>query len=164
MFRIAHLLFLIPLSLAGSLPTLKTNSLVIAEIEQTLNRFSLAVDTHDWNMLSTVFTRDAVGIFGPGAPQIEGLSTLTQALRAQLEGTISLHFLSTQTVDHTGPRSVFAVSYLQGTFFGQGNLTGQTYTTYGRYLDTLILTESGWRVNNKTLVRTARIGNPAISS
>ena len=120
------------LSLVTCLPLRNLDTLDITDIEQTLNRFSLAVDTHDWTLLQSVFTEDAVGIFGAGTEEIQGLATLETALRTTLTGTLSQHALSTQTVDFTGERSAFAISYLQGTFFGTGNLTGQTYTTYGR--------------------------------
>lgn len=119
-------------SLVRPLPLPDLDTLAIAGIERTLNRFSLAVDTHDYSLLQLVFTNDAIGIFGAETPAIQGLAAIEQALKASVGGSVSQHALSTQIVDINDDQSAFAISYLQGTFFGTGNLTGQTYTTYGR--------------------------------
>lgn len=79
-----------------------------------------------------------------------GLEGITRALAEGLRGKRSWHGLSTQVVDFDygddgagdgdgdgdGAMAVRAraSSYLQGTFFGMGNLTGQIVTTYGRYV------------------------------
>lgn len=111
------------------------DSLAIAEIAQTVNRFSVAVDTHDFVLLQSVFSQNAVAHFGPETQPLHGLQKIETALRATLNKTISQHTLSTQTVTFIDNQSALATSYLQGTFFGTGELVGQTHTTYGRYVD-----------------------------
>ena len=114
------------------LPLSLQTSLAIVEIEQTLNRFSRSVDTHNYSILDTVFTDDAIANFADGT-ELYGLTTIKSALQTGLVGMISQHALSTQQVEvNSALQQASAVSYLQGTFFGQGNLTGQIYTTYGQ--------------------------------
>ncbi|MCJ1355501.1 MAG: hypothetical protein MMC33_005493 [Icmadophila ericetorum] len=115
-----------------ALPLSLQTSLAIVEIEQTLNRFSRSVDTHDYSILDTVFTDDAIANFADGT-ELYNLTTIKSALQAGLVGMISQHALSTQQVEvNSALQQASTVSYLQGTFFGQGNLTGQIYTTYGQ--------------------------------
>jgi len=121
------------LCLVDALPLNYPPSFAIVEIEQTLNRFSRSVDTHDYPLLNSVFAEDAIANFDDGAGDLQGLLAIKTALQSGFTGTISQHSLSTQLVQVTSLQKASAISYLQGTFFGQGNLTGQIYTTYGQY-------------------------------
>lgn len=106
----------------------------IVSIEQTLNLFSRSVDTHDYALLDSIFTPDAVANFATPAGFIDGLSAIKTELQTALMGTVSQHTLSTHMISVAGGQATTAsaTTYLQGTFFGQGNLTGQIQTTYGR--------------------------------
>ena len=123
---------LIFLSLSNALPLQPSQGLAIVEIQRTLNTFSLAVDAHNFSLLSSVFSTDATANFGDWSGELNGLANISTALQRTLQGRKSQHALSTQVVDFSSPSQASATSYLQGTFFGQGNLTGQIHTTYGR--------------------------------
>ena len=112
-------------------PTIIDN---IVSIEQTLNLFARSVDTHDYALLDSVFASDAVANFATPAGFVDGLPAIKTELRTALTGTISQHALSTHMIYVAGgqPTTASARTYLQGTFFGQGNLTGQIQTTYGQ--------------------------------
>ena len=112
----------------------ESSSHSIQEIEQTLNTFSHAVDSHDFALLELVFAPNATANFDDGRGTLRGLTAISTQLESGLTGTITHHSLSTHRVRLTSPTTASSVSYLQGTFFGQGNLAGQISTTYGRYV------------------------------
>ena len=147
---LAVLLSVCPLGLQSPLPS-RTTSLV--SIQQTLALFAVAVDTKNYALFSSIFTPNVTANFStPGAENIQGLSQLTDILSQSLRGQLSQHSLSTLQINFTSQTEANAVQYLIGTFFGQGNLTGQTYSNYGSYVDTLLLQEDGgWLVNTRTL-------------
>ncbi|MCJ1419857.1 hypothetical protein MMC32_006213 [Xylographa parallela] len=102
------------------------------DIVYTLNLFSLSVDSHNYTILDSVFTADAVADFATTAGYVKGLSTIQEGLQAALAGTVSQHALSTYIIDvHEDTSTATATTYLQGTFFGQGNFTGQYVTAFG---------------------------------
>ena len=130
-----QLCFLFLTSLACTCIALPVNSnaaAAIVEIEQTLIRFSHAVDTHDYSILDTVFAQNATANFNDANGLIQGRAAIENALNKGLEGTVSWHSLTTQRVDLSTSKTASAISYLQGVFFGQGNLTGEVFTSYGR--------------------------------
>ncbi|KAL9074716.1 MAG: hypothetical protein Q9161_002085 [Pseudevernia consocians] len=104
----------------------------IVSIEQTLNLFARSVDTHNYALLDSVFSPDATANFGNG--YVDGLPAIKSELQTDLTGKVSQHALSTHMIDVSGnqTRTASASTYLQGTFFGQGNLTGQVLHSYGR--------------------------------
>ena len=56
-------------------------------------------------------------------------------------------------IEFQNATAAIAVTYLQANFFGQGNLTGQVLTDYGKYVDELAFVEGvGWRVRDRRLV------------
>lgn len=110
------------------------SSHAIQEIEQTLNTFSHAVDTHDFALLDLVFAPNATANFDDGRGTLRGLTAISTQLQSGLTGTITHHSLSTHWVRLVSPTKASSASYLQGTFFGQGDLAGQISTTYGRYV------------------------------
>ncbi|TAQ88830.1 hypothetical protein B7494_g2826 [Chlorociboria aeruginascens] len=131
-------------------------------IQQTLYLFSIAVDTHDLSLLSRIFASDACANFGIGGT-LCGLSDIQAGLGEFINSTISHHDQSATIIDvDTVAGTANSSVYLQGTFFGQGDLAGQFLTTYGRYVDTLIRTSNGWLVTNRILNATAQIGNPDV--
>ena len=118
-----------------------------ASILQALNLFSHAVDTHNYTLFPSIFASDASANFNDGNGELVGLEGITRALEEGLRGKRSWHGLSTQVVEFDGASGdgnenggkgvgarAKASSYLQGTFFGGGNLTGEIVTTYGRYV------------------------------
>ena len=118
---------------ALALRTPNCSSIANLEIEFTLNLFAYLVDTHNYTSLDMVFTPDAMADFATPIGAINGRSMIEQYLQEKLGRTISQHALSThiiRTLD-TNCRRATAVTYLQGTIFGQGNITGQYLTTFG---------------------------------
>lgn len=124
----------------------------IVSIQQTLALFPIAVDTKNYDLFSSVFTPNVSANFSmPGSQNIHGIPMLTASLSKGLAGLVSQHSLSTLSVNFSSPTVATSVQYLVGTFFGQGNLTGQVSSNYGNYVDTLLLQDDGsWLVSKRT--------------
>ena len=141
------------ITLATTSPT-TTGADATVEIQQTLNLFPISVDTKNYTILADLFTPDASADFAI-VPVVYGLSAISSGLQKELQGLVSQHSFTTQSITVHGDRTASAITYLIANFFGQGNLTGQVYTNYGQYRDTLKYVDGvGWRVSNKTLVNT----------
>lgn len=124
----------------------------IVDIQQTLNQYALSVDSKNYVILADIFTPDARADFLV-FPVVHGLPAIVAVLSKALEGLISQHSLTTQVITLESETDASAITYLQGNFFGQGNLTGQVLNNYGKYIDDLTFVQNvGWRVRNRTLV------------
>ena len=129
-FRLAFLT-LIPFSRAGQV--WKSESLLaVIQIQQTLSLFPLAVDDHNYTILNQVFAANATANFATFAEYLQGLPAIKKGLRDSLANSTSQHALTTQSIDVFEDRKASAVTYITGTFFGQGPYAGQIFTTYGR--------------------------------
>ena len=79
------------------------------EIVELLHRYALAIDTPDWSLLPTVFTRDARVDFGSVDRYVESEAAAEglDAIRAWLEGALApfpdvLHFMTNHVVEVDG--------------------------------------------------------------
>ena len=133
----------------------------IVSIQQTLALFPIAVDTKNYNLFSSVFTPNVSANFSmPGTQNIHGIPDLTAGLSKGLKGLVSQHSLSTLSATFESNTSANSVQYLLGTFFGQGNLTGQVSSNYGTYFDSLLLQDDGrWLVNKRTFVNIVSVNH-----
>lgn len=115
------------------MPHQSCSSVAEARIEYTLNMFGHLVDAHSYTALDMVFTADAVANFATPAGYIQGLSAIEQGLEKSLSETVSQHALSTYVIKvlDTNSTEATAITYLQGTIFGQGGMKGQFLTTFG---------------------------------
>ena len=63
-----------------------------------------------------------------------------------------------------GKSKATALTYVTTTYFGHGNLTGQTLALYGRFQDDLVKTKDvghgGWRIDARVLTPFVRSPNP----
>lgn len=130
-FYLLAFLGLTPFSQAGQV--WRSDALLaVVQIQQTLNLFPLAVDSHNYTILDQVFATDATANFATSAGYLQGLTAIKDGLRVSLGNTTSQHAFTTQSIDVVGGRKASAVTYLTGTFFGKGSYEGQIFTTYGR--------------------------------
>jgi hypothetical protein len=120
------------------------------EIDDLLTRYTVALDTRQWDLLATVFTPDATidytssqGIKGQ-FPEVA--AWLEKALTAF---TVSQHLLGNRHIELDGD---------QGTgrtyFFNPNTLTDQAGTATmlyvgGFYLDKFVRTAEGWRIADR---------------
>ena len=129
------------------------------KIEDLTAAFNLIFDRKDFDQLGTVFTPDVT--YNPGAEDIQGLPNVISAISTFPNKTTTYTTLGTQLIKFRPPfdkegRSKLAesVSYSTIVNFGAGNLTGQSFLVFARYVDKEIVKTNepgfgGWRFKNR---------------
>ena len=120
------------------------------EIRQKISLYALAIDQKNFGLLSDVFTPNAVANYPNSV--VRGLPAIQTFLKAQLADIVTQHTISSTVVDFVNKRSPNSTSYLVAYYFGQGNLTGQTLSFYGRYLDQWEYRGGGWKTKSRELI------------
>jgi hypothetical protein len=128
-------------------------------IQNTIARYCLALDTHDFSILKQVFTTDIHADYSAVSPQnknIDGLDSMIDKLMVILEGKVTQHALSTQILDfepmgnQAGPYLCKAMTYFTANTFIDKNRDKDELdhvTVLGRYEDTIIEVSPGeWRI------------------
>ena len=128
-----------------------TGGLAELEIRQKIPLYSLAIDQKNFGLLSDVFTPNAVAKYPPNSV-VQGLPNIQAFLKSQLANFVTQHTISSTVVDFVDKRSPNSTAYLVAYYFGQGNLTGQTLSFYGRYLDQWEYREGGWKIRSRELI------------
>ena len=128
-----------------------SSGLAELEIRQKISLYALAIDQKNFGLLSDVFTPNAVANYPPNNI-ITGLPAIQAFLKSQLADIVTQHTISSTVVDFVDKRFPNSTSYLVAYYFGQGNLTGQTLSFYGRYLDRWEFKDGGWRSRSRELV------------
>lgn len=136
-------------------------------VQKTLADYAFILDSgslsgvQEFSSFDKVFTSDITFDFGSPIGIVQGLANVESTFRRQFPpGTVTQNVVTTESISQSkfdDQGSAFAAearSYLTVTYFGQGHLTGQILTFYGRFEDTLIRTElqgnAGWRITNRT--------------
>ena len=128
-------------------------------IEDLNASFNLIFDWKDFEQLGTIFTPNV--IYNPGAEAAQGLPNVISTISTFPNTTTTYTILGTQLIKFRPPfdkegRSKLAelVSYSIFAKFGGGNLTGQSYIIFARYVDKEIVKThepgfGGWRFKNR---------------
>lgn len=137
-------------------------SSTLLAIQNTISRYCLALDTHDFSILKQVFTTDVHADYSAVSPQnkdIRGLDAMIDRLMVILEGKITQHALSTQILDFessTNGSSRYtckAMTYFTANTFIDKNREKDGLdhvTVLGRYEDTIIEISPGeWRIKER---------------
>lgn len=130
-----------------------------SNIEDITASFNLIFDRKHFDQLGTIFTPDVT--YNPGAETIQGLPNVISIISTFPNTTTTYTTLGTQLIKFRPPfdkegRSKLAESVSYSTFvnFGSGNLTGQTFVIFARYVDKEIVKTNepgfgGWRFKNR---------------
>ncbi len=133
------------------------------EIADLCVTYTLALDSRDWDLLRTVFIRDAVADYGSGEPS-SGYHAIEATCRRALEPlSASQHLLGNHMVRFVGGGAA-STCYFQATHVDDRCSDGQIYTVGGRYDDRVVATSSGWRIAQRTLRVSWVSGNPEVLS
>ncbi len=120
-------------------------------IEQVLIRYALACDTRDWPLMDTVFTEDAISVYG-GQQTIPNRRTLVKVIRHHLQGCgPTQHLLGNFRITVEGDRA-HCVCYVRAAHVGLGSRASMVYEVWGEYRDQLIRTTEGWRICEREMV------------
>ena len=117
-------------------------------IQELQVRYSIAIDSGDYNILDDIFTPDAVGIYG--RPYI-GIEEIKKAMFAGCDYLTSVqhlngnHWASIHGVNATAGCYLHVIQHLVDTPGGDLHEMG------GVYDDQLVLTGSGWRITERKI-------------
>ncbi len=131
-----------------------------SDIEDITAVFNLLVDGKKFSEFDKVLTRDVT--YDAGRGPVQGVPAVIDILTKIIPSTTTTYFtLGTQLIKFLPPfdknkRSNFAesVSYTTIVNFGSGNLTGEFYIIFGKYVDKEIVRTKqpgfgGWRFKNR---------------
>lgn len=131
------------------------------EIENLLVRYAIALDTRDWELLSTCFTDDASYRFAH-AGEVAGFAEIAAVCRRSLEPLdASQHLVGAAHVEVDGDVARSRCSF-QAQHVRRAAKGGRNYIVAGTYLDELRRTEQGWRIERRELQPVWTEGNPAV--
>lgn len=140
--------------LSGALPAPKQSPADVLAIQDTINLYALTVDSQQFEKLDDVFDPMVTGDFQLGTP-VTSLAQVKTALSGALEGKKSFHAISTKMIDITDKSAAKSTAYFAATFFGQGDLAGESVIAYGRYEDTWRKDgKASWLITNRLLTYT----------
>jgi 3-phenylpropionate/cinnamic acid dioxygenase small subunit len=121
------------------------------EVTQVLNRYFRAIDTKDWDLLDTVFTRDAKVRYTTPS-EIETTYAKMKPILAMFTDTFffTQHSAGQIAVEVDGDvarssNNLHAI-HVQETREGEQN----TWIVYGDYSDKLVRTPDGWRIAERS--------------
>lgn len=131
------------------------------EITEVCYRYGVHLDSRQWDKLSEVFTADAVADY-LDMPRCEGRQAIQDTCSAALGSfTASQHLIGNVLVTLHGDEAE-SVCYLQAQHVQAGTEGGDNFIIAGRYLDKLVRTPEGWRINYRRLEGMWTDGNPAV--
>ena len=128
-------------------------------IQELQVRYSIAIDSGDYNILDDIFTPDAVGIYG--RPYI-GIEEIKKAMFAGCDYLTSVqhlngnHWASIQGVNATAGCYLHVIQHLVDTPGGDLHEMG------GVYDDQLIFTDNGWWITERKVTIKWSKGNTLI--
>ena len=119
-----------------------------------------ALDTHQWDALDDVFSADVTAELA--APLMHGVEAIKQRVARALEPLDdSQHIVTNHQIVIDGDRATCRC-YLHAQHVRNGVKGGDNFVIGGRYEDTLVRTEQGWRISHRRLVSMWREGNVAV--
>ncbi|MBN99416.1 MAG: hypothetical protein CL438_01920 [Acidimicrobiaceae bacterium] len=133
-----------------------THKLAIQELQV---RYSIAIDSGDYNILDDIFTPDAVGIYG--RPYI-GIEEIKKAMFDGCDYLTSVqhlngnHWAAIHGVNATAGCYLHVIQHLVDTPGGDLHEMG------GVYDDQLIFTDNGWRITERKITIKWSKGNTLI--
>jgi hypothetical protein len=135
-----------------------------AAIEDVLTRYTYAMDTKNWALMESLFTKDATADFskvgGPAKP-IESAKGIAQLLRTALGTLITQHVSSNALIELQGDRAN-VTSYLLAQHWRKSD--GVEFISRGRHVDVLVRDKAtgNWLLQSRTLDPIHFTGNPAV--
>jgi 3-phenylpropionate/cinnamic acid dioxygenase small subunit len=117
------------------------------QIDDLLTRYTVAIDTKDWNLLDTCFTSDARVDYTTSG----GTKGAYPEVRQWLEKALSvfpmtMHFISNSVVEINGDRATARTYVINPMGFPKQDGSLHLFTVGAYYNDKLVHTEQGWRI------------------
>ena len=130
------------------------------EIAELCIRYTLALDAKDWALLESCFAPDPVFVH-PGG-RLEGFAAILARTSAALDPLDrTQHLLGNIDVAVDGDIGR-ASTYFHAQHVRAGTPGGDLYVIAGRYEDTVVRTDAGWRIRERGQSYLWRSGNRAV--
>ena len=131
------------------------------EITTRMITYARALDAHDWDRLTEVFTPDAFADYEIAGSN-DGLDEIIETCKTALCGlTSSQHLVGNFVVDVNGDVATGSC-YLHAQHFLVSGSGVNTFVVAGTYTDQWIRTDQGWRIKHRHLSTTWTDGNAGI--
>lgn len=122
----------------------------IEQIRELAYRYARAADRLDYAAFSGVFTEDAILVLPETT--IEGLPAIQLAMRHLEQFTRTQHFVHNVVADVYGDAASVEVYCVASHIYPKQD--GESKLDWGiRYLDELLRTPGGWRIQRRELIR-----------
>jgi hypothetical protein len=130
------------------------------EIYNLQTRYSLTIDSGDYDGLDDVFTAEGVADYSPaGFASTLDLREIKESCRVALEPLTSVqHTNGNHWADIDGDRAR-AGCYFRVHMFLEGTPGGEHFEMGGKYEDDLVRTADGWRIERRKLSILSADGN-----
>ncbi len=127
-----------------------------------LYRYAQALDEKNWELLATCFTPDAVALYGEVLGRKDGFEAIRETCRSAL-GKLdsSQHIISNPEIEIDGDRAT-SRCYVHAQHTKAGTPGGDNMIIGGTYLDEIVRTADGWRIQQRELRFLWQEGNQAI--
>lgn len=133
------------------------------EIKQLKYRYMRALDTHDWELMASLFLPDARCWFGNGKFSEQGRDAIIALYRRLLNDSFwSSHIAVHPEIELTGPDTAKAIWRMEDTVhFMEVNpaanfpdqRAGDEMQGAGHYFDEYVKTADGWKINTTGYIR-----------
>ena len=120
------------------------------EIVDVLTRYATAIDQKDWALLSTVFVDGADCDYSALGWHRATFPDICEWLADGLSVFVTQHILTNYVIDVEGDEAS-ARTYLQATHTPMEQGRSRELTFRGTYVDRLIRTPVGWRIQRRAL-------------
>jgi 3-phenylpropionate/cinnamic acid dioxygenase small subunit len=120
------------------------------QIQDLLTRYTVAIDTKDWNLLDTCFTPDAdVDYTATGGTKGKYPEVRKWLAMALAPFPITVHYISNTTVKLDGDRAATKTYVWNPMGFKNPDASMHWFTVGAYYVDELVRTGEGWRIKKR---------------
>jgi 3-phenylpropionate/cinnamic acid dioxygenase small subunit len=129
------------------------------EIQDLLTRYALAIDSKDWALLDTCFAQGAQIDYTSTGGEKGPYSELRRWLEKVLAPfAVTMHFLGNTTVELDGDRARTRTYLWNPMGFRKADGELHWFTVSAHYVDELVRTDHGWRIQQRVQERGVIIG------
>ena len=131
------------------------------EVGEVMNRYCLAVDTRDWDLLTNCFTQDCEADFRSFGSRevVRGRDVWVAMVRETIGGLDSTHHATSNHLAEINGDDAKLTAYIQAMHWLQNDLGDPEYTVGGHYICNMVRTDAGWQIAQYSLNVTWQRGN-----
>jgi hypothetical protein len=133
----------------------------VREIIDTMNQYTTALDTRNWEMLEDSMAPDGQADFGnlAGVGVLDSPKALVDLCRRSLQDLRATQHLQGNYVVEVNGDTARASCYLQASHFQEGLPGGDNFIVWAKYRDDFVRTDRGWKIKKRYLDTISASGN-----